>query len=1464
MGVSDLTQVIVWTALPNGVTDDGDLALSVFVAPQLSATLTGGSSLFLESFTDWINWPDTLGSTPGPALSFTVTFEGIAPIDATAAPSSTALDPAGWAAVFDATTMPVTPYAYEDLSGGPFLTFGARDVAEQVQAIYGTLGSLSPTSLPILQAQSRGRGLPVLGNNLTGELATLYQALLELAYIDDANAPQLTPIQHLERFHAYPQTTPTSGPDPNYSTPLPVIDFHAAVSHLGSYPVVLRRFGLVFDLVVPFPVETSNVPPGYVSVTPTWHSQFTGTTHNVSPLTAINLSSTVFQAQPLGLDYRNGMLDLADSSRFFVTDLDVDLAGDRLLTLSRTLNSVQDFWSTSKSFSEQAIGPTYFESALTVPALRSSGLEVIWTAWGVPGSGLPELLTKQTALNTALEAHLESSANPPPLLYADNLVRGHRFDVFPQSDGEAATWRSLNGRGGSYGLGTPSSGSSTPPITFTAVDEGFVVPGTSQQAGTLGTPSPEIHVHEGVLRWPGWGLSVQRPGSPVGLDDQPQTPNGNPAPAPGFMGVNLPQFSATFLPTNIGNSGPNPYPLPKLRFGNSYLLRARGADLAGNGPPVASTDASTAIGPVTHYRYEPVPPPMFAAVADLNIAESTLLVVLLDDQVNPIPANGRWLFPPKATEGRCEEHGMFDGFSLGSPPNPAEAPDGSLATYELLAGDTTTSTPGLADGVLATVDGYELDAGHQNVPFFAPDAVPVTPWLPDPLSAGVGFVGLPDEPSDDRFVAPWSGGPWPTLNPVLLAVEGGETRSHSFAPATDTVASTLTVTLPPAEVAVVWVSSALTPAAIGSMGIYEWIAHEVGGAGNLPADFDTWVTNGQVWQLSPFKVLRLVHAVRTPVIAPQLRNPTTDPRALGDTSVSLEDADFLVDENSTSALDFHADWIDPYDNPADPNSNPAVPHSFNQLVTGPAFRLAVPDPTPIGPESFPLTVTAPVTSFAFGQANGATHFIGDTKHHLITYSVTGTSRFAEMFETSYRGTFTGKVPKQISKLGINLETLVVYRAGDPTPLPASDYAADALTGEFAYLKNPSPSAHVGLKIDFQPTVTKTGPGVPVEVLASARPAAPKVARITPAWSFSGPAGDIASGIELQRDGGFLRVYLERPWFTSGAGELLGVVTPTFTPTAPTPEQQYPLYTMMGLDPITYNETTDRPWPVIPPAFGNLAEVPVVPGRPSLYSSPPQLNLVEDTDLANTYNIWPYEVHYDELTQTWYADVQVLPGQVASSGETVLPPPGYFVRLSLVRFQPYSEPGIEVSPLTTATIAQPVADRLVVVLQNGADGTEKSVYVTVVGPGYQGWRSPTTLYNASGGEQYMRDGDNPYAPQVYSTGGVGSVHTSAMVVNVQVQDPHQFLQGDLSWVNVGDPVRLEASFPGSTTVEWGPTSDNVRAGSTPGGLVTLPAALSSSTKMRIRVSEIDFFGDDDSVRDVNTSVRRPFVAFIPLN
>lgn len=192
--------------------------------------------------------------------------------------------------------------------------------------------------------------------------------------------------------------------------------------------------------------------------------------------------------------------------------------------------------------------------------------------------------------------------------------------------------------------------------------------------------------------------------------------------------------------------------------------------------------------------------------------------------------------------------------------------------------------------------------------------------------------------------------------------------------------------------------------------------------------------------------------------------------------------------------------------------------------------------------------------------------------------------------------------------------------------------------------------------------------------------------------------------------------------------------------------------------------------------------------------------------------------------------------------------------------------VEVSPVVTATFAQPVPDRSVSVVTDTADKTGKTVLVTVTGPAYQGWRPPEDL----GGETIQYDANNPYAPSNPSIYGsdidetIGTLHTSTMVVEVQIQDEvlnKLGIEGDLAWQTTGTgPVLLPPTFSGEVFVTWGGTGTI----GGPSGAVVLPAPVTSTTKMRLRISEIDYYASDTAPAIVDTTFRRPFVTLIPLN
>jgi len=1489
-----ISQQLVWTALPNGI-DSSGLHLSVFLAPQLSAdTPVGASFAPLSLFPDFVTWPTTATSTPGGPISFTVTLTDrfynyikqatittSVPSELSSVNASTA-----WSLLFDAATTQVEPFGFQDYSQYAVETFSAQSIADYVSALYGSIGTNSPTDPLFLSTSRETQYQTLTAGDAAGQ--DVVNALTALGSINDQTfvsnsvgrfSPHIptTPVSDFADLHTFHR--PWGLPNKTDTVPptMPTLDFHQGLTALNNYPVLLRLFGLVFDLVVPVP---QGLVQGSINVkvTPTWHSKIPRQTKNVTPWTVATYSTTQFQPRPQGPDYANMMLGLDDTRRFNVTDLDTDLAGDRLINIGEGLKQVQ------AAQSERSIarygGAALGHTAVTVPALRSAGPQVIWDGYAAAdGAGFSGLLTGQASLASQLA---KWEANPSdvtlPVVYAEQLIRGHRIDVYTASE-SSPTWRSLHGRYGHYSIGPASGG----PVTFTYLDEGILSPATSERAapGSLVVQLRKLQVHESFIRWNGWGLSAQRPGRQLSrfTNDTEINPQ-NPAPALVSGGPNAPQLSAYFTPPTPALSSDLLF--PKLRFGYQYQFRARAVDLAGNSVPLSSTDASTATPLFTHYRYEPVGPPVLAGTAPFVPGEGTHFLVLLDYQTSaPIGTNGRWLFPPRTSVAEAEEHGMLDGFTFGQAPNTSAGPAGDAKTFQYLTTldannlSSMTATPYDFSSSPTMIGTY--DDNNQGVPYFTGTPAPWTNYLPDPLSAGPAFDYLPG--LRGPITGQWQG-TWPAADPILLDLGSGSVTTTEFVSATSTTPATIAVSLPPAESAVVRVSSALTADATSKLGVWQWFGP--GGDPSLP----DLATSGQIWLLSPFQVLRMVHAVRLPLVKPAFQSPLSS-RVPGALTVALDDPEFLVDDKSTGHIDVVATWTDVYDNPSDAASDPSASANsskFRSSITssGHAFRLTVPDPNPTGPEAQPLTIVEPTNPFAIaGTTNSshheqsATHHIGDTKHHLVHYSVVGTSRFAEMFAVTIDELLTVGTPITLSTslLGLNAASVTATIRGVALE-SGVDFAVNETARTFTLLAttNRATGMKEPVEIIYQPTVTVQGPAAPVHVLSSAPPKAPVISQIVPAWQITEPTGSLSAGkITQSRTGGFLRVYLDRPWFSSGDGEMLGVVTTVtnqndVTSAFPTVDQEK-WVTMMGIDPINYNESSVSPWPVIPTNFTNLAAVPPVPYRPP-YSHPPQVNLAEDP--FTNYMVWPYAVHYDNASQRWYADVAPRPGLTE---EEYIAPPGYFIRLALVRFQPYSTPTygsssvgpLEVSPVVLATFAQPVPDRSVSVLPNSSDKTNKSVLVSVTGPAYHGWRTPQ---NFGGSTQIQYDENNTWAPQDPATYGVdmavaqGKRHTSTVVVEVQTQSSvlnKMGLSGDLAWETVGAPVRLPATFSSYVDVTWGATSTSPRL-----GVVNVPYAVTGTTKMRLRISEIDYYEGTGAPTTVDTSLRRPFVSIIPIN
>jgi hypothetical protein len=256
-------------------------------------------------------------------------------------------------------------------------------------------------------------------------------------------------------------------------------------------------------------------------------------------------------------------------------------------------------------------------------------------------------------------------------------------------------------------------------------------------------------------------------------------------------------------------------------------------------------------------------------------------------------------------------------------------------------------------------------------------------------------------------------------------------------------------------------------------------------------------------------------------------------------------------------------------------------------------------------------------------------------------------------------------------------------------------------------------------------VTRSSEPMTISVLNSARPAAPKPLYVIPTFQWT-PRVEGAWKVS-ERSGGGLRVYLDRPWFSSGDGELLGAV---LWGCAPPPHAAFQGWsvpdflkgyvTQWGKDPI---------WTAAPPPSQAM---PLPEHFLKATAVGTELTLDELSGLSFIpFTVVGHEVAYDNDRKLWYCDIVIDPG------DAYFP----FVRLALVRYQPQSVADAHVSRVVLADFAQLLPDRSASVTFDPID--DASVQIAINGLTYDGPGAP--LMTATLQTQPAGGGDLAWAP-----------------------------------------------------------------------------------------------------------------------
>ncbi len=1168
-------------------------------------------------------------------------------------------------------------------------------------------------------------------------------------------------------FHHMPALPDKKYRPPELPDPNKLFDFHQALSSLNSYPDLLRALGIIFDLDLPskFVPDTTNTPFGTISVRGATPGGQWAIQPQFHPLTTAYIKfhlgqKTLFFTAPRAVSDQSapppviGLLDL-DPQHFGLAQVDIDGAMHKAIMLAESLNPSGAQNAAADALPEAAPHPEVFDPEATVPSLRSGGFSLY-----ADNRGLQLLASLQDTkkFNDALN-------NQPRPFFAEDLVRGYRLDVWDSRTGQ---WHSLHRRKAKYKVGDLPF---TPPVE---PEEGFVQLAATQPPPGAQPETNDLYLHEAIARWVGWSLSAPRPGKHLSryanaadaiprddepekfAEDQPETP-----------------FKVTAQYRVAKNS------LPELRFGRRYRFRARVVDLAGNSLALEDSLADLLANifalprdpeGFAYLRFEPVPAPLVVirdakAVTDRGSAVERLVIRTFNTSIDKdhesadTTAADRHIIPPRTSIEIGEHLGIFDDA------------DGKLmgdaATWKLIAdrdaGELNTQSIAIASGP------------PQDYPVEPGDSIDPLSYFPDPLSRGAAIRDLPGTPSGAiGRVVPDTGAatavaydflsdpnPRPGSATLISFGESGDwqkTRGFRFVlaepaknqmdlrPHWDPIGRVLTVYLPKGQTAVVPLTSYTSVDDLKIMGVWQWLRQfieqiTVAQAAPQRLEFDAdeiahvlqRAVEGGHWMLTPPRLLTLVHAVQQPLGRPAFtalnivrqngdtdsaalqtapdrgrRDPTelapiTAWRRLGATEAYLLGA-LKIHGASTARVDLLAAWDDPVDDLSQPK--PSVVHH-----TAPVDELAL-------PSVFEGYLFAP------GIENRAVGYY-DLDHDQIAFTRGGDKSAAN-------GDPSTSLPCTFHDAACTFDDAAPRHLLNDTKRHIVSYHAVS-TSRFREYFDP--------KLHF----TRTSKPVVVDVPASGRPLAPDVVYVVPTFGW-----ERQTDTNLKRSvrfGGGLRVYLRRPWFSSGEGELLGVTLWSFANGSldtVSRDKFKPFFTQWGMDPIWQTDALGGAPDFFSHNFVGFAEQD---RDVSLEESPGRVSVVG------------FQPQFDETRGLWFADVSM-----NMPTETYTP----FVRLALVRYQPRALADAKISRVVLADFAQLTPDRSAMVTSDPHHPRTIRVVVSGIAP-----RGPK--------------------PTVQAEPPPKDLSATPTQIRVRVQQRDPAIESDLAWNDVADAVAQVTEF-----------------------------------------------------------------------
>ena len=1095
----------------------------------------------------------------------------------------------------------------------------------------------------------------------------------------------------------------------------PQFEFHNILSVLNSYPVLMRRLGFILDFIIPYdalipangtiqvvpegiPFSETNtkisapktaytltpkgfyaadksgsaIKKGFVKINTDDFSVVQMDTDGMALKTAQTVDEKTIQAA----DYfrkkslanvkadtmlQNIKLSPAVSS---VQKTGVGITPVKSIKSSDTIQNVNQKEIQNKPvFSFQKMKPVEKMKLIEVPsregfhAMRSAGIALI-------RNGMSQHVAEKLQRNSNFQKMLIDNAKvdlkvknlvlPEEILYSDDLVMAYRMDIaYEENPGK---WYSLHQRKMNYSWFDEAGVEH--PIENIEPDEGYVEMGIIEKEND----KDNIYVPETLARWEGWSLSVGKPG--LAINDSEEHTAKKATDRHDFLNASREielkkyKFDPTLDFKLNAQSELVTGTLPRLRFGKSYRIRVRTVDMAGNSLQLGAESESpseTQCTNILYIRYEPLSSPIVLVGNRLRDGEYLEQMVIrsnydveVEKYENKFAPEGqdskglslRYLLPPKNSQLMAETHEKFEkAFS-----DPQKAKE----IYKII-----TSHEGL----------YERNEDNTEKIYSEDEAKII--YLPDPMAAGIAiFV---DSESDDTHDVEFSPrmfsyfskdeltpgltdninipDDWYNTQAIRIKLEEGNSGASW-----NGSKRIFTVKLPKGQRIRLKISSFWREEDMKKLSaVWQLVKSE---AGAKLSEIENIARSGQHWMITPSRTFELVHAVQQPVEEPALLRIVPE-RDYNDT-LALLNVRFNVHGQSTGNAELKASWTEPLDDGIsveikEKNFNDTIPevdiYYHDKTVTIGVLKEVKP-----GLSSDRLNLRDPkwkTEPAAIRQFDIQPESVKINNLYKVKAEKMADIHRQKSVETSVGIVKTLQLDMEESRLSLvkmlDVRNYPLEHAFGNTRHRWVNYsvvATSRYTACFANVKKEKP------EISFV-RESKTGK---VNILSTARPHIPEIDYVIPAFEWQKTSqGGVMTHI---RKGGVLRVYLKRPWFSSGEEEKLAVVLPdssgnTSLVTTMVQSPGYSdIYTHWGADPLFVSELPAR----LSPLPGDFRYNPVV-----------EKGLVYPGKEGMKATIAAYPVTFDKEKQLWYADIAL------NTSEMYFP----FIKLALARYQQHS-------------------------------------------------------------------------------------------------------------------------------------------------------------------------------------------------